>query len=173
MEFRELLERRRSVRAFEPRAVEPDKIRAILEAADLAPSAGNLQAYRMVCVTDPAVRKSLAAASFNQGFVARAPVAIVFLADPGRAARRYGDRGRFLYSVQDATIACAHAHLRAADLGLGSVWIGAFDDGAVARAVGAPGGLVPVAILPVGYPAESPAPAPRRGIDDLVTYEKA
>lgn len=173
MEFEELLRRRRSIRDFETRPVEPEKIRALLEAADLAPSAGNLQAYRMVVVTDRAVRRSLAEAAYGQEFVARAPVSIVFLADPGRAAGRYGERGRSLYSVQDATIACAHAHLRAADLGLGSVWVGAFDDAAVARAVGAPPGLRPVAVLPVGYPAESPPPRPRRGIDGLVTYEKA
>ncbi len=173
MEFKELLSRRRSVREFDPRPVEPEKLREILEAADIAPSAGNLQAYRMVCVTDPSVRKALAQAAFNQTFVARAPVSIVFLADPARAARRYGERGRRLYCIQDATIACAHAHLRAADLGLGSVWIGAFDDDAVAQAVKAPDDLIPVAILPVGYPAESPPPAPRRGVKDLVSYEKA
>jgi len=173
MEFRELIRRRRSVRAFERRAVEPGKVREILEAADIAPSAGNLQAYRMVCVTEPSVRKALAEASLGQSFVAQAPVVIVFLADPGRASKRYGERGRSLYCIQDATIACAHAHLRAADLGLGSVWVGAFDDGAVARAVGAPPGLVPVAVLPLGYPAESPGPTPRRGVDDLVSREKA
>ncbi len=169
MEYSELLKRRRSVRSFENRPVDPAGVRAILEAADAAPSAGNLQAYRMVCVTDPRVREALAAAALGQEFVAQAPVVIVFLADPGRAAAVYGDRGRDLYSVQDATIACAHAHLRAADLGLGSVWVGTFDPGAVARAVGAPRGLVPVAVLPVGHPAETPAPSRRRGLGDLVS----
>jgi len=173
MEFSELLGRRRSIRAFESRPVEPGKVQAILEAADIAPSAGNLQAYRMVCVTDPQVRAALAEASFGQAFVAQAPVVIVFLADPERAARQYGDRGRSLYGVQDATIACAHAHLRAADLGLGSVWVGAFDDGAVARAVKASRDFTPVAVLPIGYPAESPRPRPRRGVKSLVSYDRA
>ncbi len=173
MEFQALLQQRRSIRAFEPRPVEPEKVRAILEAADAAPSAGNLQAYRMVCVTDPAVRRALAAAALGQGFVAEAPVTIVFLADPAWASSRYGEPGRRLFCIQDASIACAYAQLRAADLGLGSVWVGAFDERAVSRAVGAPGDLVPVAVLPVGYPAESPGPTPRRGIKDLVTYKMA
>lgn len=172
MEFRELLERRRSVRDFEARPVEPEKVRALLEAADRAPSAGNLQAYRMAVVTDRDVRRALAEASFGQDFVARAPVVIVFLADPDRASGRYGERGRALYCIQDATIACAHAHLRAADLGLGSVWVGAFEERAVARAVGAPPGLRPVALLPVGYPAEAPPPRPRRGPGELVLRER-
>jgi nitroreductase len=172
MDFLELMKKRRSIRAFEARPVEPGKIQAVLEAADAAPSAGNLQAYRMVCVTEPSGRRALAAAALGQGFVAEAPVAIVFLADPTVASSRYGEPGRRLFCIQDATIACAYAQLRAADLGLGSVWVGAFDENAVSRAVDAPRDLLPVAVLPIGYPAEDPGPTPRRGIAGLVSREK-
>jgi nitroreductase len=172
MEFNELLKKRRSIRAFEPRPVEAAKLQSVLEAADAAPSAGNLQAYRMVCVTDRSVLRALAAAAHGQGFVAEAPAAIVFLADPGYASSRYGEPGRRLFCIQDATIACAYAQLRAADLDLGSVWVGAFDEGAVSRAVEAPRDLVPVAVLPLGYPAEHPGPAPRRGIAGLVSRDR-
>lgn len=167
MEFQELIRARRSVRAFEDRPVEAEKLNAILEAANLAPSAGNLQAYEIYKVTSARVRAALARAA-DQPFVAQAHVVLVFFANPGRSARKYGARGRNLYALQDATIAAAYAQLAITDLGLASVWVGAFNDAAVTAAVGAPGDWVPVAILPIGYAAESPAPSPRRSLSELV-----
>lgn len=167
MEFTELIHTRRSVRAFESRPVEPEKLAAVLEAANLAPSAGNLQAYEIYKVTAPKVRAALAHAA-DQPFVAQAGVVLVFFANPGRSARKYGARGQHLYAPQDATIAVAYAQLAATDLGLATVWVGAFDDAAVTVAIGAPEDWVPIAILPIGYAAESPAPRPRRGVADLV-----
>ncbi|MFH1726711.1 MAG: nitroreductase family protein [Elusimicrobiota bacterium] len=162
--------RRRSIRAFQARPVEPEAVREILQAANSAPSAGNLQAYEVVCVSDPGRRRALAQASLGQHFVAYAPVALVFFANPRRCGG-YGRRGEELYCVQDATIACAYAQLAAADLGLGSVWVGAFNDRDVSAAARAPARLRPVAILPIGYPAESPSPTPRRDLADLVRDE--
>jgi nitroreductase len=167
MEFAELIHTRRSVRAFENRPVEAEKLVAILAAADLAPSAGNLQAYEIYKVTAPKVRAALAHAA-NQPFVAQAGVVLVFFANPGRSARKYGVRGQQLYALQDATIAVTYAQLAATELGLATVWVGAFDDDAVTVAIGAPGDWIPIAILPIGYAAESPAPNPRRGVADLV-----
>jgi len=167
MEFAELIRARRSVRAFENRPVELEKLAAILEAANLAPSAGNLQAFEIYKVTAPKVRAALAHAA-DQPFVAQAGVVLVFFANPGRSARKYGARGRELYAPQDATIAVTYAQLAATDLGLATVWVGAFNDAAVTAAVGAPGDWAPMAILPIGYAAESPAPSPRRGVADLV-----
>lgn len=167
MEFRELIYARRSVRAFEDRPVETEKLNAVLEAASRAPSAGNLQAYEIYKVTSPRARAALARAA-DQPFVAQAQVALVFFANPGRSARKYGARGRNLYALQDATIAAAYAQLAASDLGLATVWVGAFNDTAVTAAVGAPGDWIPIAILPIGYGAESPGPSPRRSLDELV-----
>jgi nitroreductase len=90
------------------------------------------------------------------------------MADPPASARTYGERGATLYSVQDATIACHHAHLAAASLGLGSVWVGAFSPAQVAKALALPKDLVPVALLPVGYPAEAPAATPRKPLGELL-----
>lgn len=171
MNFDELIESRRSIRVFEPRAVEAEKLQAILEAANRAPSAGDLQAFEIVRVTDAAARSRLAQAALGQSFIAAAPVVLLFFANPARSSSTYGRRGIELYCVQDATIACTFAHLRATDLGLGSVWVGAFLDDAVSAAVAAPKELRPVAILPIGYAAESPAPTPRRGVRDLVRSE--
>lgn len=168
MDIFECIRRRRSIRAYQDRPVPEDALRRILEAINAAPSAGNLQAYQVFLVRDAAKRQALAQASGGQEFVAQAPVVLVFCTDVARSAWRYGQRGERLYALQDATIACAYAQLAAVALGLGTVWVGAFRDEAVIQALNLPRGLHPIAILPIGYPAESPAPPPRRALDDLV-----
>ncbi|MFB3776444.1 MAG: nitroreductase family protein [Bryobacteraceae bacterium] len=170
MEFHELIQQRRSVRVFTRQAVEESKLQEILQAANAAPSAGNLQAYEIFVVRDARRRKELAGAALGQEFVAQAPVALVFCAHPALSEERYRDRGRSLYSVQDATIACAFAMLAAADLGLATVWVGAFNDEAVWKAIGSPRGLLPVAILPIGYAGERPGATSRRPLQSL-THE--
>jgi nitroreductase len=168
MEFFEVLKARQSVRAFAPSPVEEEKLGAILEAARSAPSAGNLQAYEIYLVKADRLKRALARAALDQYFLAQAPVALVFCANPARSERRYKERGARLYSVQDATIACTYAMLAATALGLATVWIGAFHDAAVSRAIGLPEDIVPVAILPIGYAAEKPEPTSRRPLDELV-----
>jgi nitroreductase len=168
MEFFEVLKARQSVRAFAPSPVEEEKLGAILEAAGSAPSAGNLQAYEIYQVKADHLKRALARAALDQHFMAQAPVALVFCAHPARSERRYKERGARLYSVQDATIACTYAMLAATALGLATVWIGAFQDAAVRGAIGLPEDILPVAILPIGYPAEKPEPTSRRALDELV-----
>lgn len=171
MDLFEAIQRRRSVRAYEPRAVEADKLRRILTCALAAPSAGNLQAYAVVVVTDPDTRRALARAALDQEFIAQAPVVLVFFQDPARSAARYGRRGAELYSLQDATIACSYAQLAATALGLASCWVGAFDEQAVRRLAKAPRDLRPAALLTVGYPAEAPGPIGRRPLREVVRWE--
>jgi nitroreductase len=163
----EAIRKRRSVRAFTPQAVEAEKLAQVLAAANAAPSAGNLQGYEIFQITRKETRIALARAALDQLFIAQAPVALVFCANPARSAAKYRKRGESLYAIQDATIACAFAMLAATALGLGTVWVGAFNDAAVERVLGVRD-LSPVAILPIGYPAEEPAPTPRRSLDDLV-----
>lgn len=170
MEFFKVLQERHSIRAFTERAIESEKLRALLEAANRAPSAGNLQAYEIYVVTRPVTLKALMRAAFEQKFVAQAPVVLVFCAHPARSARSYGERGATLYSVQDATSACAYAQLAATALGLGSVWVGAFDEDAVRQALGIGKELVPIALLPIGYAAEDPMITSRRDLDDLAHF---
>lgn len=168
MDFFAVAEARRSVRAFQPKAVESEKLQKILETVNRAPSAGNLQAFEVYIARDPADRQAIAAAALGQTFAAQAPVALVFCAHPARASARYGERGSRLYAPQDATIACTYAMLAAQSLGLATVWVGAFSDEKVRLAIRAPEGQIPVAILPIGYPAESPPAPPRRRLEDLV-----
>ncbi len=168
MEFLEIVKRRRSIRAFAGRPLEEEKLQRMLEVVSLAPSAGNLQAHEIYVVTDQQQKRALAKASLGQEFVAAAPVVLVFCACPERSAGRYGERGRRLYSLQDATIACVYAMLAVTDLGLATVWVGAFGDSAVSRAIGLPPDSQPVALLPIGYAAEEPAATSRRSLSDLV-----
>ncbi|MBW2733440.1 MAG: nitroreductase family protein [Deltaproteobacteria bacterium] len=175
MLFRDLVEKRRSIRAFEDRSLEDGMLEVILQAANRAPSAGNLQAYEIVCVSDKGRRDALAGTASRQEFLADAPVVLAFFAHPRRSSTTYGSRGANLYCVQDATIACAYAELMANDLGLASVWIGAFDGPAVAQILGAPADVWPVALLPLGYgreQVEEAARSTRRELAELVKEER-
>lgn len=164
----DVIDRRRSVRVFADDPIDDRLLRRILEAANEAPSAGNLQAYEIYVVTDQAKRRRLADAALAQDFLATAPIVLVFCANPLRNRTRYGERGRDLYAAQDATIACAFAMLAATALGLATVWVGAFGEDDVRRILGASRHERPIAMLPVGAPGEAPARPPRRSLDDLV-----
>ena len=168
MEFFDVVIARRSIRSFAPVPVEGEKLQRILESANRAPSAGNLQAYEIYIVKSLPHKTALARAALDQEFVADAPVVLVFCAHPARSEWRYHERGVWLYSLQDATIACTFAILAVTALGLASVWVGAFDEEAARRVIGAPQGILPVSILPIGYPAEKPKPATRRRLPDFV-----
>ena len=165
MEFFEAIQKRQSVRAYTAQAIEPTKVQAILDAANRAPSAGNKQAYEIFVVTS---REALRALAQGRAYFEVIPLALVFCAHPARAAEKFGERGAKLYCVQDATIACAYAQLAATALELSSVWIGRFDEDGVRGAIGASADLLPVAILPIGYAAETPEIKPRRALEDLV-----
>jgi len=168
MHFFDVVEKRRSVRVFTGASVEAGKLEAVLATATLAPSAGDLQAYRIVVIDDAVTKKALAAAALDQDFVAEAALVLVFCADPGRSETRYGQRGASLYCIQDATIAACYAQLAAAAQGLASCWVGAFDEARVAAVLCAPPGLRPVMLMPIGYAAEAPERPHRRALEALV-----
>ena len=167
MNLFETIRARQSVRAFLNKEVEPEKLNAILEATNQAPSAGNLQAYEIHLIRDAATQQALVAAALDQKLLAQAPVVLIFCAHAARSAK-YGARGSQLYCLQDATVAAAYAQLAATAQGLATCWVGAFDEAGVARAANLPQGQRPVAMLPIGYAAESPPRASRRGVADLV-----
>jgi nitroreductase len=141
----------------------------LIDAAEAAPSAGNLRARRFVIITEPEMRKVLAMTAYGQGHVLRAPVLVVVCADVPRSSTRYGDRGS-LYAIQDADATTMCLLLAAHDMGLGTCWNGAFDDALVREALGLQDGVLPVAIISLGYPAEFPAVASRRRAEDMVRW---
>jgi len=168
MEFSEVLQRRRSIRAYREERLDAEKLQAVLDAVWLAPSAGDLQAFRIAVVEDAATKSALAEAAHGQAFLTEASAVLVFLADAKRSAAKYANRGRSLFAVQDATIAAVYAQLAATASGLGSCWVGAFDEAAVGRVLALSGELRPIALLPIGKPAEWPERPPRRPLRALL-----
>jgi nitroreductase len=144
------MEKRHSVRDYTGMAPSDREIEKIVKAAEKAPTAGNLGARKIFVFKGESKRKSLMEASLHQTFVAEAPFLILFCADR-KAIEPYKDRGTGLYCIQDATIAATFAMLKATELGLGTCWIGAFDEEKVTEAAGLPSYLRPVALLTVGF----------------------
>jgi nitroreductase len=169
MEFKDALQGRRSVRIYETKPVAKEQIWALLEAAEAAPSAGNLRSRRYVVITRAEMRKVLALAAYGQEQVESAPLLAVVCADVGRSSSRYGDRGS-LYAIQDASVAAMCLLLAAHNAGLGACWNGAFDDALVREALGLTENVLPVAIISLGWPAEAPAAPPRRRLNEVVSW---
>lgn len=170
MEFSEVVAKRRSVRHYNTKlTVTEADVRALLEAAVTAPTAGNIQPWRFVVVRTAAARERLAAA-MGQKWATAAPVVIVVCVDPRPCSARYGDRGEMLYSIQDTAAAVQTILLAAVDRGLASCWIGAFDENAVREAVGVARPITPIAVLPVGYSAEAAGKPSRRPLEEVTTW---
>jgi nitroreductase len=168
MDFFEVITTRHSVRKYADTAVEEEKLRTILETTTKAPSTVDLPGYEIYVVRTLEQRQELVKAANGQGFLAEAPVILIFCANPARSAVWYKKRGETLYSIQEATIACTYAMLTAKALGLDTVWVGAFDEAAVQEIVRIPLNLRPVAMLPVGYAAKQAEIRPRRDLGELV-----
>lgn len=152
MDVFEAMEKRHSVRSFDSSREVPDElVEEVLRCACLAPSAGNVQPWRFLVVRDRGIKEALAAAALGQRFVAQAPVVIVVCADLEAHAGSYGKRGVELYAVQDTAAAVQNMLLAATALGLGTCWVGAFHENEAARALGLPGHLRPLALVPMGY----------------------
>jgi len=166
----DLFRRRFSCRSFTADPVPRATIEGLLDAARWAPSGGNLQPWRFVVATAAGRRRELAAAALGQGFVAQAPVVIVVCAVPEESGRHYGDRGRHLYAVQDTAAAAENLLLAATRAGLGACWVGAFDEDRVRRVLGLAPGWRPVALIPVGRPAEVPGRRSRRPLGEVVVW---
>jgi nitroreductase len=160
---------RRSIRCYKEEPVSKDIVLDLIKAAETAPSAGNLRARKYVVVTNTQMRKAVAVAAYGQSQVETAPLLIVICADVLRSSKRYGDRGS-LYSIQDAAAATMCLLLASYDLGLGACWNGAFDDQIIKDALNLAKDVLPVAILSIGWPAESPHAPPARDLDEVVSW---
>jgi nitroreductase len=169
MNLIDALRGRRSIRKYRNEPVSKDQIIALIHAAETAPSAGNLRARKYIVVSSPQMKTALAMAAYGQQQVETAPLLIVICADIGRSSNRYGDRGS-LYSIQDATAAIMCLLLASYDMGLGACWNGAFDDALVREALDLKEGVLPVAIISLGYSAESPHAATLRRMEEMVLW---
>jgi len=167
----EALKSRRSIRAYTIDEVSDADVERLIDAARWAPSAGNIQPWEFIIVRDAETKQRLSAAALDQRFIEAAPVVIVVCADESRSGSGYGGRGVHLYCLQDTAAAIQNMLLAACALGLGACWIGAFHEEEVERVVKTPRGVRPVAIVPVGHPAEKPRAPPRRSLSETVHYE--
>ena len=165
MSFTNLAKKRCSIRAYEPRPVEPEKIAAIVEAAHVAPSAANRQPVHLIQVESAEGLAKLGKSANLYG----APLAFVVCADGEKAWKRPLD-GMSTVHV-DASILTDHMMLAATDLGLGSVWICRFDPTVIREEFGLPETLVPVNILAVGHPAGELKSPDRHATERIPTSE--
>jgi nitroreductase len=171
MELKEAILERRSIRRFGDGDVPKEVVKELIELGNAAPSAGNLQARDFVVVRDQKTKDDLVRAAHNQDFIGEAPVVIVVCANMDRIMH-YGKRGVTLYSLQDCAASIQNMLLAIHDMGLGCVWVGAFDEFRASNILGLPGHIRPVAILPIGEPVSQPGARKRIPVEDLVHYEK-
>jgi nitroreductase len=177
--FQKIIRGRRSIRRFLDTPVEPEKLRACLEAARIAPSAHNVQPWRFVVVDDPELKDRLAAAAFSgiyssTKFAARAPVLLVLLARPGGAVVRLGSKIQGVpYYLLDIGIAGEHVVLQAEELGLATCWVGWFDYRQVRKLLKIPGAFKLVAMMPVGYAEKRPTrEPPRKTLEEIIAFNR-
>ena len=166
MDFMDVIKKRRSIRKYKSDPVPEQDIEYILEAARLSPSWANSQCWKFVVVNDPEVKAELAKA--GNGWIANAPVVIAACADPTRP----GTKGDQEYYMLDIGISMQQLILAAADKGLGTCWIGAFDESVARSALGVPENIRVVALTPLGQPDEEPAPRPRKTLEEISCYNK-
>ncbi len=145
-----------SIRNFKSEQIPDATLTRILEAGNMAPSAGNLQPWYFYVVQDVSVKEKIAAAAFDQEQINEAPTVIVIAADPARSNELYGERGAQLYCIQDTAAAAQNILLAAEGLGVAACWVGAFNETKVEEAIKAPPRLRAVAIICLGYSNEQP-----------------
>lgn len=162
------IERRYSVRVYQDKPVEKEKLDAVLEAARLAPSARNMQEWRFVVVQDEEIRRKLVAAAHNQAFVGQAPVVIACC---GTNADHVMRCGQFSYPI-DVAIAMEHMALQAVEEGLGTCWIGSFFEDQVKAILGIPADVRVVELLTLGYPADKAGAKKRVSIGEIVCFDR-
>lgn len=168
MDFFSVINQRRSVRAYKSVEVEDTKLREVLEAARLSPSASNRQDWKFIVVRNTETKKRLARAAFGQSFIGEAPVVIVACGTEPEAVMACGQPT----STVDVSIACAFMILAACNLGLGTCWIGAFQEDEIKKILKIPEPVRVVAVIPLGYPDESPLERERKDPEEIICYEK-
>lgn len=169
MDILKAVKERRSVRDFQKKEIPQDIIDKLIEALIWAPSAGNLQARKFYFIKETGLKKKIAVAALNQHFLAEAPLVIIGCAD-SRISYRYRERGVYLYSIQDVACSLMGMMLVAYENGLGSVWVGAFQEDIISDLLELPEILRPVALVAVGYPSKIPSPPPRVSKEEAVEF---
>lgn len=166
----EAIKKRRSIRKYEETDVGDEQVKQVIETARYAPSWANKQGWQLMVIRDAGTRNKVAEileGNPAQRAVATAPVLLVVCADPGASGVQKGKE----YYMADAGILMDHLMLEAAELGLGTVFIGMFDEDGIRGVLGVPEQFRIVGMTPLGYPAKTPSERPRNELDDIVHWD--
>ncbi len=170
MEVLEVIKKRRSIRKYREEGISDEVLFRVLEAARLAPSGKNLQPWKFIIVRDKRLKEELAQASVGQSFMAKAPIIIVACGFPENC---YSRMGRYMKSWPvDVAIALEHLILQAQAEGLGTCWIGAFEEERVKSILNIPENVRVLALTPLGYPDESPPQRERKRLEEIICYDE-
>jgi nitroreductase len=170
MDFYQVIQSRRSIRAYKPNPIPDEVLQRILEAGRIAPSAKNIQPWKFIVVKDEQIRQQLVPACRNQTFIGQAPVVICAVALEKIA---WGNMGGYWSSYPvDLSIALDHMILAATNEGLGTCWIGAYVEAEVKRILKIPDDVKVIALTPLGYPAQEPSAKPRKPLSDITSLDK-
>ena len=159
--FKAILERRSIRKYVKDKKIPEEMLQKLLEAARLAPSGRNKQDWSLVIVEDPEIKQELVPACNNQNFVGNTSIVIAGIVDPS-----------WKWCDVDLTIAFEHIVLEAVELGLGTCWIGSFEEDKVKKVLNVPSKLRVTVLLTVGFPAEKPNPRPRKPLEQLIHINK-
>ena len=183
MDLFEAMKTRRSIRKYSDKPVEDEKLQAVLEAVRLAPSWANMQCWRLVIVKDKVRKEKISGLSYVESYfapkgyksnpsmkaLAAAPVVIVLCADPAQSGVIWGQN----YYLTDAGLAAENLMLAARGFGLGTVFVGIFDEDKLRSLLNIPAAIRIVGLFPLGYPAEEQREGPgRRPLQDFCFYEQ-
>jgi len=168
MEFFEVINKRRSIRTYENKPVEDEKLQKVLLAAQKAPTSYNNQDIKFIVVKEKNHIEKMMYACKQQEFVKEAPIIIVGC---GTNCEHVMTCGQLAYPI-DVTIACTHLLLAATDQGLGTCWIGSFYEDKVKKFLQIPEEIKVVCLITLGYSRYQPAETNRKSISDLVCFEK-
>lgn len=170
MDFIELVKSRRSIRTFKSDDVPESLLIQLIYSAQAAPSAGNCQPWHFYIIRDKAIIQRIRKEACKQAFITTAPVLFVVCADIAMSEKRYKNRGRDLYCIQDTAAAIQNILLCAHSLGLGTCWCGHFGEKELSEILSLQNGMRPIAIIPIGYPKKETPKTERRPIEDITTF---
>jgi nitroreductase len=170
MAFLELAESRRCCRSFTDKPVSNDDINKLMYAAHRAPSAGNLQPWHFYIINDKDIKDKMLNHVYRSAWINKAPVLIVVCTDESISEKRYGNRGKSLYCIQDTAAAIQNLLLCADDLGLSAFWVGDFNEEACSDVLKLPANHRPIALIPVGYSNNKLPITNRKPLSEIVTF---
>lgn len=159
MDVLESIIKRRSIRKFNDIPIPKDVIADLLIAGQNAPCAGNFQNCRVFILDDETVKDNVSDACYRQSWMKFAPVFAVVVAEMNDIEKMYGERGKNLYAIENASVIAQNMILTATSHGLGTCWVSAFNEEKVSQALDLPETYRPIVVIPIGYPDEV-VPAP-------------